>query len=74
MPNTTVEMLAELFADRLGESLAASGVTGLARIEMEIEESVGQSAVYRVAVVIVTGARPAARPRREGKRLAGLEY
>ena len=50
VPNTTVEMLAELLADRLCASLAASGVTGLAGIEMEIEESVGQSAVYRACL------------------------
>jgi 6-pyruvoyltetrahydropterin/6-carboxytetrahydropterin synthase len=46
--NTTVEMLAELLADRLHAQLQANGVQGLTAIEMEIEESVGQSATYRM--------------------------
>jgi 6-pyruvoyltetrahydropterin/6-carboxytetrahydropterin synthase len=48
VPNTTVEMLAELLADRLRVELEAKGARGLTAIEMEIEENFGQSAVYRV--------------------------
>jgi 6-pyruvoyltetrahydropterin/6-carboxytetrahydropterin synthase len=48
VPNTTVEMLAELLATRLRGQLAALGVGGLTAIEMEIEENFGQSATYRM--------------------------
>ena len=48
LPNTTVEMLAELLANRLRATLENMGARGLTRIEMEIEENFGQSAVYRV--------------------------
>ena len=48
VPNTTVEMLAELLAGRLRTALEALGVGGLTAIEMEIEENVGQSATYRM--------------------------
>ena len=50
IPNTTVEMLAELLAARLRGELEAQGARGLTAIEMEIEENFGQSAVYRVAL------------------------
>ena len=50
MPNTTVEMLAKLLADRLRAELAAMGTCGLTAIEMEVEENFGQSAVYRVTL------------------------
>jgi 6-pyruvoyltetrahydropterin/6-carboxytetrahydropterin synthase len=50
IPNTTVEMLAELLATRLRGELDAQGARGLTAIEMEIEENFGQSAVYRVAL------------------------
>ena len=46
--NTTVEMLAELLATRLSAELEALGARGLTTIEMEIEESFGQSATYRM--------------------------
>jgi 6-pyruvoyltetrahydropterin/6-carboxytetrahydropterin synthase len=46
--NTTVEMLAELLADRLQAQLRGLGVPGLTAIEMEIEENFGQSAIYRL--------------------------
>jgi len=48
VPNTTVEMLAELLTCRLRRQLEARGARGLTAIEMEIEENFGQSAVYRV--------------------------
>jgi 6-pyruvoyltetrahydropterin/6-carboxytetrahydropterin synthase len=48
VPNTTVEMLAELLANRLRAVLENMGARGLTRIEMEVEENFGQSAVYRV--------------------------
>jgi 6-pyruvoyltetrahydropterin/6-carboxytetrahydropterin synthase len=50
IPNTTVEMIAELLATRLRAELDAMGARGLTSIEMEIEENFGQSAVYRVGV------------------------
>jgi 6-pyruvoyltetrahydropterin/6-carboxytetrahydropterin synthase len=50
IPNTTVEMLAQLLADRLRAELDAMGARGLTAIEMEVEENFGQTAVYRVAL------------------------
>lgn len=50
VPNTTVEMLAELLATRLRTELETMGARGLTAIEMEIEENFGQSAVYRVGL------------------------
>jgi len=50
IPNTTVEMLAQLLATRLRKALDAAGARGLTAIEMEVEENFGQSAVYREAL------------------------
>lgn len=50
VPNTTVEMLAEMLTDRLRTELAAAGAKGMTAIEMEVEENFGQSAVYRVGL------------------------
>src|SRR4029434_8042651 len=50
IPNTTVEMLAKMLADRLRAELDAAGARGLTAIEMEIEENFGQSAVCRVTL------------------------
>jgi 6-pyruvoyltetrahydropterin/6-carboxytetrahydropterin synthase len=50
VPNTTVEMLAELLASRLRAQLESAGARGLTAIEMEVEENFGQSAVYRVGL------------------------
>jgi 6-pyruvoyltetrahydropterin/6-carboxytetrahydropterin synthase len=47
VPNTTVEMLAELLAGRCLAQLAQLGAKRLTAIEMEVEENFGQSAVYR---------------------------
>jgi 6-pyruvoyltetrahydropterin/6-carboxytetrahydropterin synthase len=47
IPNTTVEMLAEYLAGRTLAELAKAGVTSLTMIELEVEESFGQSATYR---------------------------
>ena len=47
IPNTTVEMLAELLANRLRAHLETTGARGVTAIEMEVEENFGQSAVYR---------------------------
>lgn len=47
VPNTTVEMLAELLVRRLRAELEKLGARGLTAIEMEVEENFGQSAVYR---------------------------
>ena len=50
IPNTTVEMLAELLTSRLRAQLERTGARGLTAIEMEIEENFGQSAVYRMGL------------------------
>jgi len=47
VPNTTVEMLAELLAGRCLAQLEQLGAKRLTAIEMEVEENFGQSAVYR---------------------------
>jgi len=48
--NTTAEMIAQYFAHRTREELAAMGIRNLTAIEMEVEESFGQSATYRLAI------------------------
>jgi 6-pyruvoyltetrahydropterin/6-carboxytetrahydropterin synthase len=50
IPNTTVEMLAQMLTERLQAAFNESGATGLTAIEMEVEESFGQSAVYRLTL------------------------
>jgi 6-pyruvoyltetrahydropterin/6-carboxytetrahydropterin synthase len=50
LPNTTVEMLAELLTNRLRKEIESIGARGLSAIEMEVEENFGQSAVYRVTL------------------------
>ena len=50
VPNTTVEMLAELLATRLRAALDSAQARGITAIEMEVEESFGQSAVCRFPV------------------------
>lgn len=50
IPNTTVEMLAEMLIDRLRAALDKSGASGLTAIEMEVEENFGQSATCRVTL------------------------
>ena len=48
--NMTAEMIAQHFAHRTREELAAMGIRNLTAIEMEVEESFGQSATYRLAI------------------------
>ena len=48
--NTTAEMIAQYFAHRTREELAAMGIRNLTAIEMEVEEIFGQSATYRLAI------------------------
>jgi len=50
IPNTTVEMLAEMLTDRLRAEFVTAGATGVTAIEMEVEENFGQSAIYRVSL------------------------
>jgi len=50
VPNTTVEMLAELLTTRLKAELDALGAKGLTAIEMAVEENFGQSAAYRIVL------------------------
>ena len=52
IPNTTVEMLAQMLTERLHAELLSLGARGLTAIEMEVEENFGQSAVYRVLYAI----------------------
>ncbi len=46
--NTTAELLAAYFADAVWARLRADGFTRLSLIEVEVEESEGQSATYRL--------------------------
>ena len=48
IPNTTVEMLAELLAGRLAHALRQAKAVNLTAVEMEIEENFGQSAICRM--------------------------
>ena len=50
IPNTTVEMLAQMLTERLLAELEKLGAKGLTAIEMEVEENFGQSAVYRLGL------------------------
>ena len=50
LPNTTVEMLAELLTNRLRAEIESVGAKGLTAIEMEVEENFGQAAVYRITL------------------------
>ena len=46
--DTTAELLAEYLARRVGEALATAGPATISELVLEVEESVGQSAGYRV--------------------------
>jgi 6-pyruvoyltetrahydropterin/6-carboxytetrahydropterin synthase len=48
--NSTAEMLAQYLGSRVRDELARSGYTHLTRLELEIEENYGQSAIYREAL------------------------
>jgi 6-pyruvoyltetrahydropterin/6-carboxytetrahydropterin synthase len=50
IPNTTVEMLAQMLTERLLAELQSQGAKALTAIEMEVEENFGQSAVYRLTL------------------------
>ena len=50
LPNTTVEMLAELLTTRLRSELESMGARGLTAVEMEVEENFGQAATYRLTL------------------------
>lgn len=50
VPNTTVEMLAQLLTERLRAQFDTTGVRGMTAIEMEVEENFGQSATYRLSL------------------------
>lgn len=47
VPNTTVEMLAQLLATQLRAALGTDGARGLTAVEVEVEENFGQMAAYR---------------------------
>ena len=46
--NSTAEKLAEYLAGLLQEELTTRGVANLSRLELEVEESPGQSATFRL--------------------------
>lgn len=48
--NTTAEMLAEYFAHRVREDLRKEGLRHLDHLEVEVEESAGQSGYYRLSM------------------------
>jgi 6-pyruvoyltetrahydropterin/6-carboxytetrahydropterin synthase len=47
VPNTTVEMLAQYLAGRVRQELVGLGGVDLTAVEVEVEETAGQSATYR---------------------------
>ena len=49
--NSTAEMLAEYLGQGVRERLAQDGHTHLTALELEVEESFGQSATYRIPLV-----------------------
>lgn len=49
--NSTAEMLAQYLGSRVRDALASGGYTHLTRLELEVEENYGQSAIYREALV-----------------------
>jgi len=48
--DTTAELLAEYLACRVGEALTREGLATVAELVLEVEESVGQSAGFRVVL------------------------
>jgi 6-pyruvoyltetrahydropterin/6-carboxytetrahydropterin synthase len=62
IPNTTVEMLAQLLTARVTHALRQLGVRTLTAIELEVEENFGQSATYRESPIGDVAEAP--RPRR----------
>jgi 6-pyruvoyltetrahydropterin/6-carboxytetrahydropterin synthase len=48
--NSTAEMLAQYLGSRVRDELARGGYTHLTRLELEVEENYGQSAIYREAL------------------------
>jgi len=48
--NTTAEMIAQYFASRTRDDLLGMGIRNLTAIEMEVEESFGQAATYRMGM------------------------
>lgn len=48
--NTTAELIASHLAGQLATDLAREGYASLAWLELEVEENIGQSATYRLAL------------------------
>ena len=48
--NSTAEMLAQYLAEGVRQALLDTGISNLTRLEIEVEESFGQSATYRLAM------------------------
>ena len=49
--NSTAEMLAQYLGVQVREELVRGGYTHLTRLEFEVEENYGQSAIYRESLV-----------------------
>jgi 6-pyruvoyltetrahydropterin/6-carboxytetrahydropterin synthase len=49
--NSTAEMLAQYLGTQVREQLTRDGYTHLTRLEFEVEENYGQSAIYRESLV-----------------------
>ena len=49
--NSTAEMLAQYLGSRVRDELVVGGYSHLTRLEFEVEENYGQSAVYRESLV-----------------------
>jgi len=49
--NSTAEMLAQYLGQQVRDQLAQDGYTHLTRLEFEVEENYGQSAIYRESLV-----------------------
>ena len=50
IPNSTAEMLAAYLGEQVRQDLTDRGISNLTRLELEVEESPGQAAVYRRAL------------------------
>jgi 6-pyruvoyltetrahydropterin/6-carboxytetrahydropterin synthase len=48
--NTTAEAIAEYFAGRVRKDLEAIGMRNLSALELEVEESFGQAATFRLVM------------------------
>ncbi len=50
IPNSTAELLAEYLGVQVREELAQRGISQLSLLELEVEESPGQAAIFRITL------------------------